>query len=137
MSNIRFKRCPTCNIVVKGGNEQIVSHMMKSLTCKKKLIYCVGCNKPCANYSHLCNHQRQQLKTKGNTFCIQGMNKLEKVQTLTANNPLFKNQLTNVKKRKIFSIEQPISLMPNSIPTKKSRMSKHSSMTYHKTNKHL
>ena len=125
MSNIKSKICPACKIVIRGGNEQVVNHMMKSFFCKKRIMYCIGCNKPCADATHLSNHQKQQIQTKGNTFCIQGIQKLEKVQTLSANNPLYKTQPSSDKKRKIFSIEQPVSMLPTGKTTKKSRTSNH------------
>ena len=59
-SKSKSKKCPACNSIIYGGNEQIVKHMMMKSKCKRKIMYCLGCHKPCADIIHLQNHQRQQ-----------------------------------------------------------------------------
>ena len=81
----RSKTCPGCQRIIKGGNDQLVSHMLKYSNCRSKIRYCVGCKKPCADLTHLKNHQTQQQKRFNNTFCIQGIEKLEQAQTLNIN----------------------------------------------------
>ena len=129
MSRQRSKTCPGCKKIIKGGNEQLVSHMLKYARCRSRIKYCVGCNKPCADLIHLKNHQTQQQKRFNNTFCIQGIEKLERAQILNVNNDIIQNNLTSGTKRKIHSVEQPIALVFNSDNSKKLRIEKEFDLT--------
>ena len=125
MNRLKSKRCPTCNIFIKGGNEQLLNHMIRNSKCKSKIIYCLGCNKACVDIIHLNNHQKQQQQRFGNTICVQGMNKLENVQALTFHPKMISNSPVVGKKRKLISIEQPVKNLGN-IVNKKSKSEKDS-----------
>ena len=129
MSRQRSKRCSGCNKIIKGGNEQLVSHMLKFASCRSQIKYCIGCNKPCADLIHLDNHQRQQQKRFNNTFCIQGIQKLEKAQTINVNSSVIKSNLTSGTKRKIHSIKQPKTLLFHNDNSKKLRIQKEFDIT--------
>ena len=81
----KSKTCPGCKKKIKGGNKQLVVHMQRNKTCRNHIKYCIGCKKACANLTHLENHQTQQQMKFDNSFCIQGLEKLEKAQVLQIN----------------------------------------------------
>ena len=66
------------------------------------------------------NHQTQQQMKFDNSFCIQGLEKLEKAQVLQINLDPFTYNQTSGTKQKIISIEQEI--FPDSQRKKKETM---------------
>ena len=79
--------------------------MQKSKKCSSFLIRCLGCKKSFVDIAHLNNHQKQQ---SIGSSCIHGQDKMDHVQTLNFQSPIFNPTcLTGNNKRSIFSIEQP------------------------------
>ena len=105
MNSPSRKKCPGCNRIVKGGNKNLVVHMSKSKRCSKHLIRCLGCKKPFVDVAHLNNHQKQQ---KFGSACIHGHDKMDHVQRLNYDSPIFNPKfLTGNNNQTVFSVEQP------------------------------
>ena len=96
------KGCPGCNVVINGGNQNLLAHMKKSSNCSKHILICIGCSKQFADENHLRNHQRSQQVSNPHTSCIHGFAKLEHVQTLSFDSSFFDTKLNN----QVFSVEQ-------------------------------
>ena len=96
------KICPGCNIVINGGNQNLLAHMKKSSLCSKHILICIGCSKHFADENHLRNHQRSQQASNPHTSCIHGFAKLEHVQTLSLDSNPFDTKLNN----QVFAVEQ-------------------------------
>lgn len=103
------RKCQGCGFSCKGTNDTLVTHMISNSECSKLLLTCMGCGKKCANDTHLTNHQKSV--NKFGQYCLHGYKKLEHVQTLTINNAAANHQSSS-KKRKLFSIEQPMPKKP-------------------------
>ena len=99
----RGKQCPACSKWVSSGNSGLVTHMKNHPICKQHLLICIGCNKEFANEGHLKSHQLQQRSSNPNSFCIQGFDKLDYVQTLSLNSSSL--QTTSLNQKNI-SVEQ-------------------------------
>lgn len=106
----KFKKCKSCHQSIRGNNEQLLKHMQSNSICRKSIIHCLGCGKQCVSTIHLQNHQSQQRKKDGNTFCIQTLEKLDHVNSLSISSPKFeinKQSSPSHSKETQFFIDQP------------------------------
>ena len=96
------KYCPGCNVYISGGSHHLLNHMKRTYKCSQHIVYCVGCNKAFSGHNHLKNHQKSQQSIDPNTSCIQGIAKLDRVQTLTLDSNVFDPKVNN----QVFTVEQ-------------------------------
>ena len=96
------KRCPGCNLHISGGSRSLLVHMKKRYQCSQHIVHCIGCNKPFTDDKNLKKHQITQQSIDPNTSCIQGIAKLDHVQTLTLDSNVFDSEVNN----QVFTVEQ-------------------------------